>query len=88
MERENELLRQQLDESLQANEELTRLMAQLQRNPPWRPKKKSSRRTQVVDTETPTVQTEAQARSSPRTHQAARAADETQTQAPELPEPQ
>ena len=44
-EREMELLRQQLAEALSANQELSRRLEESQRNPPGRPKKKSSRKT-------------------------------------------
>ena len=50
VERENDLLQQRLDEALQANEELARQLQQSQRNPPGRPKKKSSRRKQATET--------------------------------------
>ena len=69
VDRENALLRQQLDEALRANQEL-------------------SQGTEPAVTKTSTVQTESQARTSPVTRQAARAAGETQTQASEVPTPQ
>lgn len=81
-ERELELMRQQLAEALSANQELSCRLEESQRNLLGRPKKKSSRRTHADVTETATVQIEDQARTGPVTRQAARAAGETQTQAP------
>ena len=79
---ENKLLRQRLEEALRANDELTHQLQQTRRNPPGRPSKKSSRRTQAAETETATVQAEPQARTESVTCQATRAAIEMQTQAP------
>ena len=80
-EREVELLKQQLAEAYHAKDKLAHQLAESERIPPGRPrKKKSSQRTQTAVTETTTIQTEAQARTI--------AAGETQTQATNVPAPQ
>ena len=85
VERENELLRQQLEEALRANEEQIHQVQQARRNPPGRPRKNSSRRTQAVETEIAMVREEPQARTGSVSCQATREAVDTQTQVPELP---
>ena len=86
--REVELLRQQLAKANRAYEELACLLAKSHKNPPARPKKKSTRRMQMAAIETATVQTKAEARTVPVMHQAAIATGETQRQANEVPGPQ
>ena len=60
MEREVELLKQQLSEPYRANDELAHQLPESERNALRRPKKKkSTRRTQTAVTEMATVQIEA-----------------------------